>query len=94
MMTFARVEKPCARNVDGEAHRRSGSLPKVDLHRRKDMAHGLLADPENDAAREPGEITQLPGPERETRIVGVLARIGVGAHGAWQRTGIAPAVRH
>jgi hypothetical protein len=72
MMTFARAEKSCAHNVDGEAHRRSGSLPKVDLHRPKDMAHELLADPEHDGAREPGEITQLPGPERETRIVGVL----------------------
>jgi hypothetical protein len=61
MMIFARVEKPCACNVDGEA-RRSGSLPNVDLHRRKDVAHGLLAGPDNDALVNPARSSNLPVP--------------------------------
>jgi hypothetical protein len=62
MIIFAASEELRACNIDGDAQTGDrNSLDKVDLHRRKDTAHGLVADQqcdhrENDATCEPGEI--------------------------------------
>src|ERR1700730_8305059 len=87
VMMLAARKQPGARDVDRKTETGDRDrLGKMNRDRSKDAADGFIADQErdhreHDGAGEAGEIAELAGAARERRIVGVLARVGVGERG-------------
>src|SRR5258708_15390779 len=84
IVVTATAEQEGAGDVDGQADAgdRDG-LGKVDRHRHENPADGFIADQqgdhgEDDGAGEAREIAELAGPECETTVMGMPARVAIG----------------
>ena len=83
VMMIAAAEEPRARDVHSQAETGNRDcLGEVDRDRREDTADGFVADQErdhreDDRAGEARKVAELAGAEREARIIGVLAGIGI-----------------
>ena len=78
------AQQPRARNVHQKPeHRDRNSFREPDRYRLEQPHDALVGDQQSDhgqddGAAEPRKIADLPGPERETGILRVLAGIGIG----------------
>jgi hypothetical protein len=91
VMMSAAAQQPRAGDVDGQAQTGNRNrLSEVDRHRRKETGDRFVADQqrdhgEDDGACETGKVAKLARAERETLIIGKLARVGVGKRREQQR---------
>ena len=91
---ITKAEQQRTGDVDGKAKtgNRNG-LGEMNRHRREDAADGLVADQhcnhcQDDRTGESRQIAEFSSPEREARVVGVLAGVGVGERGEQQCAGV------